>query len=156
MDTHTGLSEGMMKFRLELTINRPQTEVWTLFMKSESLNKWQPTLIKTEPLSGTPGQPGTVTKLTYEENGREFSLTEKILLREESDRIDQLYENQFSENITRNTFTGENENQTLWIVENEFKFKTLIMRVLGSLMKKNFIARTQKDMDRFKMLAESG
>lgn len=145
-----------MKFRLELTINRPRAEVWTIFMNPENLNKWQPTLIKTEPLSGTPGQPGTVTKLTYEENGREFSLTEKILLREEPDRIDQLYENQFSENITRNTFTGENENQTLWIVENEFKFKTLIMRVLGPLMKKNFIARTQKDMDRFKELAESG
>jgi len=47
------------------------------------------------------------------------------------------------------------QNQTVWAMETEFKFKTLIMKLMGPLMKKNFVARTQKDMERFKEMVEN-
>ena len=144
-----------MKFKLELPINKPLAEVWKAFDNIENMKKWQPTLIKFEPVSGIPGQPGAVSKLTYEEGGREFTLIEKITHRDEPNSFDGVYENNFADNIIRNKFIELGQHQTVWAMETEFKFKTLIMKLMGPLMKKNFVARTQKDMERFKEMAES-
>ena len=144
-----------MKFKLELTINKPLAEVWKAFDNMENMKKWQPTLVKFEPVSGIPGQPGAVSKLTYEEGGREFTLIEKIIHRDEPNSFDGVYENNFTDNIIRNKFIELGQHQTVWAMETEFKFKTLIMKLMGPLMKKNFVARTQKDMERFKEMAES-
>ena len=144
-----------MKFKLELPIHKPRADVWKAFDNTENIKKWQPTLIKFEPVSGTPGQPGAISKLTYEEGGREFTLVEKITHRDEPSSFDGIYENNFIDNIVRNKFIERGQHQTLWVTETEFRFKTLIMKIMGPMMKKNFIARTQKDMERFKEMAES-
>jgi len=144
-----------LKFKLELTINKPLAEVWKAFDNIENMKKWQPTLVKFEPVSGIPGQPGAVSKLTYEEGGREFTLIEKITHRDEPNSFDGVYENKFTDNIIRNKFIELGKHQTVWAMETEFRFKTLIMKITGPLMKKNFVARTQKDMGRFKEMAES-
>lgn len=144
-----------MNFKLELLINKPRAEVWNAFDNPEKTKIWQPSLIKFEPMSGTPGQPGAVAKVTYKESEREFSLIERITHRDEPNRFDGLYENNFADNVIRNTFIEKSKEQTLWVMETEFKFKTLLMRILGPLMKKNFVARTRKDMQRFKEMAES-
>ena len=144
-----------MKFKLELPIHKPRADVWKAFDNTENIKKWQPTLIKFEPVSGTPGQPGAISKLTYEEGGREFTLIEKITHCNEPSSFDGIYENNFTDNIVRNKFIERGQHQTLWVTETEFRFKTLIMKIMGPMMKKNFIARTQKDMERFKEMAES-
>ena len=143
-----------MKFKLELIINKPRAEVWQAFDNVENMKKWQPSLVKFETTSGIPGQPGAVSKLTYEEGGREFSLIEKITHRDEPNSFDGVYENNFTDNIIRNKFIELGEHQTVWAMETEFRFKTLIMKIMGPLMKKNFVARTQKDMERFKEMVE--
>lgn len=143
-----------MKFKLELTINRHRASVWKAFDNPHNMSKWQPSLKRVELLSGTQGQPGAVSKLTYEESGREFSLVEKVTYREEPHRLDGVYENEFADNPIRNTFIEQGENETLWVVETEFKFKTPLMKLLGPIMKKNFVRRTQRDMERFKKLVE--
>jgi hypothetical protein len=144
-----------MKFKLELTIEKSQTEVWKTFDDTGNMMKWQPSLKKFETVSGTPGQPGAVSRLTYEENGREFALTERIILRDEPNRFDGVYENEFTDNVIKNTFVEKGENKTLWVLETEFAFRTLTMKILGPLMKRNFVKRTVDDMNRFKELAES-
>jgi uncharacterized protein YndB with AHSA1/START domain len=144
-----------MKFTLELPINKPRAEVWRAFDNPQNMNKWQRSLISFETISGTQGQPGAVSKLTFEERGRQFELIERVTHRDEPNRLDGVYENNFADNIVRNTFIEEGQDQTLWVVDTEFKFKTLMMRILGPIMKKNFVARTQKDMERFKEMVES-
>ena len=143
-----------MKFKLETSINKSRAAVWKAFDNIENMKKWQPSLISFESINGTPGQPGAVSKLTYEEGGREFSLIEKITYREEPHRFDGVYENNFADNIIRNQFIEQGRDQTLWVTETEFKFKTLLMKIAGPLMKKNFVARTKRDMERFKEVAE--
>ena len=144
-----------MKFTLELPIRKSRAEVWKAFDNVENMKKWQPTLIKFENMSGTPGQPGAVSRLTYAEGKREFFLTEKITDRAEPERFDGMYDNEFADNIIKNTFIATSENETLWKMETEFKFKTLIMKIIGPLMKNNFVKRNEKDMERFKKLVES-
>ena len=144
-----------MKFKLELTIDKSLAEVWKAFDSSENMKRWQPTLKSVELVSGIPSQPGAESILTYEESEREFALTEKIILREEPGHFDAVYENQFTENINKNTFTDQGPNKTLWVLEAEYKFKTTAMKFVGILKKKNFVARSQKEMERFKEFAES-
>ena len=144
-----------MKFKLELPINRPRAEVWRLFDDPANIHKWQSSLIKVERISGIAGQLGATSKLTYKSGEREYSLIEKVTFRAESERLDGLYENEFAENAVKNTFVEQGKEATLWKVEVIFKFKTLLMKVLGPLTKKNFVIRTQRDMERFKALAES-
>ena len=67
--------------------------MWRAFDNVENMKKWQPTLMKFEPVSGTPGQVGAVSELTYNENGREFMLIEKITRRDEPNGFDAIYEN---------------------------------------------------------------
>ena len=144
-----------MKFKLELPINKPRIVVWKAFDNVENMKKWQTSLVSFEPLSGTPGRPGAVSKLTYEEGGRQFALIEKITHRDEPASFDGVYENNFADNIIRNKFIEQGKDQTLWVMETEFAFKTLLMKVMGPLMKKNFVIRSQRDMERFKEMAES-
>jgi len=143
-----------MKFKLELPIDKPLAEVWKAFDNPENMKIWQPSLMSIDQVSGTQGQPGAVSKLTYKENEREFSLIEKVTYREEPHRLDGVYENNFADNVVRNTFVEQGDT-TLWLVDTEFKFKTLIMKILGPMMKKNFVARTHNDMERFKKMVES-
>jgi hypothetical protein len=144
-----------MKFTLELPINKSRTEVWKVFDTPENMKKWQPSLISFETIRGTQGQPGAVSKLIYQENEREFSLLEKVTYRAELHRLDGVYENNFADNTVRNTFIEQGKQQTLWIVETEFRFKTLLMLILGPIMKKNLVMRTQRGMERFKEMVEN-
>lgn len=143
-----------MKFKLEFPINKSRSEVWKAFDDPENMKIWQPSLIRFEPVSGTPGQPGAVSKLTYRENEREFTLLETITQRQEPGLFHGVYENQFAENSIQNEFIDLGDGQTLWVMETKYTFKTLIMKILGPLLKKNYVTRTQKDMERFKEMVE--
>jgi hypothetical protein len=156
MEAHVGIPAQInMKYKLELTLNKPRAEVWRVFTDPGKLDQWQPALIKTEQLEGTAGQPGSVMKLTYKSGEREYSLIEKVTRCVEPEQFDQLYQNQFADNTNKNTFTQRGDNATFWQVKVEFKFKTLAMKVVGPFVKKRFAAGTQKDMERFKRLVEA-
>jgi hypothetical protein len=144
-----------MKFKLETIINKPRVNVWKAFDNRENLSKWQPTLTNREPISGTPGQPGAIAKLTYKEGEREFTLIEKVIHCDEPSEFDGVYENNFADNIIKNKFIEQGNNQTRWVIETEFKFKTIVMKIMGNILKKNYIKRTERDMQRFKETAES-
>jgi uncharacterized membrane protein len=144
-----------MRFRLETLIDKPRAEVWKIFNNPENMPKWQPSLTNFEILSGMPGQVGAISKLTYKEGEREFTLIEKITQMHEPSSLEGIYENNFADNIVQNRFVEAGETQTRWVVETEFKFKTLLMKVMGNVLKKNYVKRTQRDMQRFKEMAEA-
>lgn len=143
-----------MKFALELTLQKSRDEVWRVFDNPENIKAWQPALVKFENISGAQGQPGAVSRLTYKEGKREFSLIEKVTHRAEPVQLDGVYENEFADNSIKNTFSIISDNETLWRVEVEFIFKTFMMKIMGPVMKTNFILRTEKDMQRFKEFVE--
>jgi uncharacterized membrane protein len=143
-----------MKFKLETIIDKPCAKVWKAFDNVENMSKWQPTLINHELIEGELSQPGAVSKLTYKQGEREFSLIERITHRDEPNDFDGVYENDFADNTVKNKFIEQAKDQTLWVVETEFKFKTLLMKIMGNVMKKNYVKRTQRDMQRFKEMVE--
>jgi uncharacterized protein YndB with AHSA1/START domain len=143
-----------MKFTLALPIAKSRTEVWEAFDSPENMKVWQPALIKYENISGKPGQPGAVSKLMYAEGRREFFLMEKVIHRAEPDRFDVVYENDFADNTVNTTFIATSDTETLWKMEVKFKFKTILMKIVGPFAKKSFINRSEREMERFKEFVE--
>ena len=143
-----------MKFILELPLHKSRAEVWHAFDNPENTKIWQPTLVNIETVSGMQGQPGAVSKLTYAEGKGEFFLMEKVTYRAEPERFDVVDENNFADNSVKNTFIPTSENETLWKMEVEFKFKTFLMKIVGPFVKKNYIKRSERDMERFKEFVE--
>jgi uncharacterized protein YndB with AHSA1/START domain len=144
-----------LRFKIELAINKSRSEVWKAFDNPENMKKWQKTLVSFEPVSGIPGQPGAVAKWLYKSKDREYSLTEKVLSRDEPNRFESVFENEFASNTVNNVFVEQGKDQTLWKAETKYKFKTLVMKILGPLLKKNYVTRSQRDMERFKDMVES-
>jgi uncharacterized protein YndB with AHSA1/START domain len=53
------------RFTSELQTARPVEMVWKAFDHPDNLHRWQPTLVSFTPVSGTPGRPSAVSRLTY-------------------------------------------------------------------------------------------
>jgi hypothetical protein len=143
-----------MKFTYEIVINRSRNDVWKLFDNPDNMKKWQPTLKKFEPQSGVPGQVGAVSKLTYEERGREIVLMETITSRNEPNEFSGTYSNPMALNSIKNYFIALEANRTKWVMDCEFKFHGF-WKLLGPLMKGAIKKRTAQDINRFKQMAES-
>ncbi len=143
-----------MKYRLEILIDKSLAEVWNLFCDYEKISLWQPSIIKIEPVSGIPSQPGAVSKWIYRAKEREYFLTETILSREEPTHFENIFRNEFAENSVNNVFTEQGRDQTLWVAETKYNFKTLLMIILGPFMKNRYKVRSKRDMERFKEMAE--
>lgn len=144
-----------MQFKIEILINRPRVAVWAFFTDPEKTKLWQPTLISIEPVHGIRGQLDAEAKWMYKENEREFSLTEKVLLCEEPSRFESQFENEFAKNVVKHVFIEQSKDQTLWVAETTYMFKTLLMKILGPIAKKNYAARSQQEMERFKERIEN-
>jgi uncharacterized protein YndB with AHSA1/START domain len=144
-----------MRYKLELLINKPRGDVWEFFTDREKTKLWQPSLQSVEIIDGTSGQPGAVSRWTYMERDREFSLTEKVLQVEEATRLESCFENEFASNTVNHVFTSQSKTETLWTLETTYRFKTVLMKILGPILKKNYVARSQKEMEQFKEAIES-
>ena len=142
-----------MKYKLEILVNKPRANVWNLFCADEKISQWQPSIVKIELVSGSSRQPGAVSKWIYKSREREFFLTEKVIACDEPSHFESVFQNEFSENRVDNRFMEQGD-QTLWVAETNYKFKTLIMMLLGPFVKNRYVVRSQRDMERFKELAE--
>ncbi len=144
-----------LRFTSELLIDRPVEAVWKAFDNPENLRAWQPTLVSFTPVSGTPGQPGAVSRLTYHEGKREVVLIETITARDYPERFSGAYDSGMGISRITNRFAPHGGHGTRWEVECEFGF-TGIWRLLGPLLGGMIRKRTVADLARFKDAVESG
>lgn len=142
-----------MKFRNERILEASREAVWQAFDNIENMKKWQPTLQQFEHLSGQPGQPGAVSKLVYDENGRSVILIETITDRSEPDCFSGTYDNNTVFNDITNRFEALDGNRTRWIMETEYRFKGLF-KLMAPFVRGSIKKRSDEDMDRFKALVE--
>jgi hypothetical protein len=144
-----------MHFSFSYTLDRSQADVWRAFDSVDNMKRWQPTLVAFDRLSGIPGQPGAVSKLTYEENGRTVILTETITLRREPEEFAGRYDSAMATNAIHNRFERLGPTQTRWAITADFEFRGL-WRLLTPFLRGTIAQRTRADLERFKSLLESG
>ena len=143
-----------MKFNSEITIDVPRTKVIEYFDSFENMKHWQEGLIGYEVLSGEPGQPGAKTRLSYKMGKRDIEMTETILTRNLPDEFSGTYEARGVWNEVKNYFEEQENDRTLWRMENEFVFSGFFMKLMGFFMPGAFRKQTAKSMAAFKRFAE--
>lgn len=144
-----------LQFTTEVVLERPIAEVWRAFDSTENMKRWQPTLESFDHVSGEPGQPGAVSRLTYLEGKRTVVLTETVRERREPEYFAGSYDSGMAFNRIANRFAAIDGNRTQWRMECEFVFRGF-WKLLTPLFRKAIEQRTREDIQRFKECLEAG
>jgi len=142
-----------VKHSCDIEIEAPRSRVVALFDDPANLLKWQPDLIRFEPISGTPGHPNAKSRLVYRAGKGEFELIETVTVRNLPDEFSGTYQSKMGVTRIRNRFI-DNGPTTRWIVDTEFTGSG-IMRILSLVMGGMMRAQTLKVVQAFKAFAES-
>jgi len=142
-----------MKYTTRLTIARPCSAVIERFTDSRQYGAWMESLVSMEVLEGEPGVVGTRTRLTHKMGKREVVMTETITHRENPSRLVATYEADGVWNQAINHFEADEDGNTRWVMETEFKC-TGIMWLMTTLMPGMFKKQTQKTMEAFQSYIE--
>ncbi|HET6373406.1 MAG TPA: SRPBCC family protein, partial [Candidatus Polarisedimenticolia bacterium] len=121
-----------MKHSFDIEVRAPRSKVVALFDEPANLVKWQPDLLRFEPISGTPGHPGATSRLVYRAGKGEFELIETVTARNLPDEFCGTYASKMGVTTIRNRFMDNGPN-TRWIVDTDFTGSG-IMKVLSLVM----------------------
>jgi len=144
-----------MKFKVEVVIDADRKTVWRCFDDPDNMVKWQPTLVSFTHESGKPGHPGAVSELIYRESGREIRMIERVTERREPDFMAGSYESKWGKAVIVNHFERVGEDQTRWVAYWNHTF-TGLLRFVAPFLRKSMCKRLENDLQRFKLLVESG
>lgn len=143
-----------MTYTSAVSIRLPRNRVVELFDSQENFWKWQQGLISFDHIEGTPGEPGAVSRLVYDMNGRTVEMTEKIVSKNLPDEFSFTYESKGVWNRCVNRFVVISPEETRWDMESEFRCSGF-MKLMTLLAPGMFRKQTLADMNRFKAFAEA-
>jgi uncharacterized protein YndB with AHSA1/START domain len=147
--------ENAMRYQLELEINVPRDRVVELFLDADNLQQWQPDLVRFEQISpGTSREVGAKSKQIHRMGQREFEMTETITIYRPPEEFAATYEAEGVWNLITNHLTETAEGTTRWVLNSQFKFPNLMMRLMALLFPGMFKKQTLSFMHRFKEYAE--
>lgn len=144
-----------MKFVESINIALPRERVWALFDNPENLRRWQPALKELRHESGMKGETGAVSKLVYDENGKEITLTETVTERQKPELMCGEYDSGMAVNRMYNRFVDVAANETRWEMIAEFEFRGIVWKLLSPLLRPTIRKRLRADMARFRKFAEA-
>ena len=143
-----------MKLNFEQTIDASLKTVWAAFNTSSNKKRWQQNFESYTHMSGDPGQPGAISELIFNENGKMMVINETIMESREPDFLSAKYESKYSSTIIVNHFESIDENTTRWTAWCNFAFKGF-MKIMALFIAGKIRKRTEDDMHRFKLLVET-
>ena len=143
-----------MKTRHEILIDAPRDAVWAAFDDTGSRRRWQPTLRSVTQKSGKPGEVGSVSERVYDEEGRTIVMTETVTERREPDFMAGVYATPWGKTVVVNHFEDLGDDRTRWIVYANHFFEG-VMKILGVFTGSRLRQRTERDLERFKLMVES-
>ncbi|WP_026208519.1 SRPBCC family protein [Catelliglobosispora koreensis] len=155
-----------MKYTVSIEIALPRERVAQLLADPARMPKWLRGLVLHEPLSGVHGQVGTKSRVVLQMGQQKIEATETITRREPADlnaipkESVVVFEREIVSdgmwNAARERLTEAGPETTLWVSENEFRFSSMLMRLVGLLMPGAFRKQSLQHMMDFKAFAEQG
>lgn len=144
-----------MKYTSQIEINLPIDRVVELFDNPENMKKWMEGLQSFEPISGTPGREGAKSKLKFQMGKRSIEMIETITVNKLPEEFTSTYETNGVFNVVKNRFEPIDDQHTRYIQDQEFRFRSLSMKIMGFLMPGAFKKQSMKYLTDFKNFAES-
>src|SRR5690606_28339233 len=155
-----------MKYTNSIEIALPREQVAQLLADPAYLPKWLRGLVLHEPVQGTHGQLGTESRVVMQSGQRTMEGTETITRREPADlhgipnesvvHFDREIVVAGMRSVVRDRLTEAGPETTLWEQESEYRFNSLLMRLVWLLMPGSFHKQSQQHMQDFKAFAEQG
>jgi len=143
-----------MKLNFEQTIDVSLVTVWAAFNDSSNKGRWQQNFESYIHKSGNPGQPGAISELTFNENGKTMVINETITESRAPDFLSAIYESKYSSTVIVNHFRSIDARTTRWTTWCNFTFRGL-MKIMALFIAGSIRKRTEDDMHRFKLLVET-
>ena len=144
-----------MQFSCTVDIDQPIEKVIELFDNPDNMKEWQDGFVSFKHLSGSPGEVGSTSVITYENRGKPFELIETIMVRNLPHEFSGMYEHKSMTNTMQNIFTTLENGNTRWTANIEYtKMKGLMLKILTTFMPSMFKKQVQKWMNQFKDFAE--
>lgn len=155
-----------MKYTVSIEIAVPRERVAQLLADPAHLPMWLRGLVLHEPVSGTHGQVGTESRVVMQMGQRTMEAAETIARREPANlhgippdtvvHFDREIVATGMWSAARERLTEAGPGTTLWVSENEHRFSSVPMRLLGLVMPGAFRKQTYQHMQDFKAFAEQG
>ena len=155
-----------MKHTNSIEIALPREKVAQLLADPAHIPKWLRGVVLHEPVNGTHGQVGTTSRVVMRSGNRTMECTETITRREPADlhgipkgsvvHFDREIVGPGMWSVVRDRLTEADPETTLWVSESEFRFSSLLMRLVGLLLPGLFHKQSQQHMRDFKAFAEQG
>lgn len=145
-----------MKFTCSVEIDLPIEKVVVLFDNPKNLIEWQDGFVAIEPISGTPGEPGSKSKMIYMIGDREMEIIETIKVNNLPKEKTGIYEHVHMVNTMTTRFIELAPNKTKYEAEIEYtQFNGFVPKLMAFLMPGVFKKQTQKWLNQFKAFAEN-
>ena len=146
-----------MRYQLELQIEETRDRVVELFLDPENLKKWQPSLVRLEPIGdgGFRGV-GAKTKQLHRMGRREVEMIATITVDNPPSEFSATYEADDVWNLIENRFIDISPDQTKWILTSDFRSSSVMMKIMMVFFPGMFKKQTQTFMNYFKDFVEAG
>ncbi|MEV0831318.1 SRPBCC family protein [Nonomuraea rubra] len=155
-----------MKYTVSTEIALPRETVVQLLADPAHLPKWLRGLVLHEPLNGKHGEPGTKSRVVMQMGKQKIECTETITRREPADlheipkgsvvHFDREIVSKGTWSAVRDRLAEAGPETTLWESESEYRFSSVMMRLVGLLMPGAFRKQSEQHMQDFKRFAEQG
>jgi hypothetical protein len=155
-----------MKYTVSIEIAVPRERVVQLLADPANIPKWLRGVVVHEAIRGIHGQVGTQSRVVMQMGNQTFEAVETITRLEPADlhgipkgsivHYEREIVSKDMWNAARERFTEVSPDTTLWVSENEFRFSSVLMRVVGCLMPGSFRKQSIQSMQDFKAFAEKG
>jgi len=140
--------------KLTVTINKPVEKFCELFMNPDNLKNWLTGFVSAEPISGTAGEPGSVSKLKFMERGKLVEVKETVITASPNQ--------QYSFEMEHNDFHAKTDirlvsfgNRTEFIQTVEFFPKGLMMKLMMPIVKGAMKKQMLNELIRLKNYTET-
>jgi hypothetical protein len=143
-----------MKLRIEISIDADLDTVWSTFDHPDNMGRWQRNFHSYAHLPGDPGKVGSVSELTFNENGKIVALTETITERRDNNLLTNTYESARGKTTIVNRFEKNYESTTRWTSWCNFTFGGF-MKLMSPFISGLIRIRTEGDMQRLKLVVET-
>lgn len=135
-------------YELEVKVERPRQEVFSIFNKPETMPHWIEGFKSMELLSGAQGKNGATYRMTVVNDGKEISVTQNVVKQIEAESCEYLVTDENMSNKVLITFEDEGAG-TVIHVSKYFKGRKMLSRCMLPLL--NSSLRDQ-DVRQFNML----
>ncbi len=145
----TGLLVKETTYQVRVEINKPLSEVFTVFNDQNSMKNWLPELIAIEPINIKPGIVGSEYKMTVENNGQTVIMTEKVMAYIPNQKVTLYFD--AGDMLKTDDYNFSKENGVTLIVKDvACKSDSYIMSCMFPYLKGFFTDMDQKYLDNFK------